>query len=186
VSRDSPVALANRRIPFATACRWAGVDVPGGVPEHGIKIHCPFEEYAHDDGGTSPAFRIYPDHGWCFAESEHFTPVKLCALVWGCTPEEAARQMLVQAGVADPDYRAQWQRLSNWSQPADVDGLAAALRVWCSRTCPRWPVRQYDSAVAAKLAQCLGLLSRVRTEADCRMWLAGCKKAMAQVLRERS
>ena len=99
--------------------------------------------------------------------------MKLCALAWDCTPEEAARQMLEQAGVADPDYREQWQRLTDWSQPADVDGLAAALRVWCSRTDPRWPVRQYDGEVAAKLAECLGLLSRVRTEADCRVWLAG-------------
>ena len=180
---QSPVALANRRIPFATAARWAGVELPGEVTEHGLKVHCPFEEFAHDDGGAEPAFRVYPDHAWCFACGEHFTGVKLCALAWDCTPEEAARQMLEQAGVADPDYREQWQRLTDWSQPADVDGLAAALRVWCSRTDPRWSVSQYDGDVAGKLAQCLGLLARVRTEADCRVWLAGCKQAMKQVLR---
>ena len=28
VMAPSPVALANRRIPFATAARWAGVDIP--------------------------------------------------------------------------------------------------------------------------------------------------------------
>ena len=76
--------------------------------------------------------------------------MKLCALAWDCTPEEAARQMLDQAGVADPDYREQWKRLTDWSQPADVDGLAAALRVWCSRTDPRWPVSRSDSAVAGE------------------------------------
>ncbi len=177
-----PVALANRRIPFAVACRWAGVEIPGDVPEHGIKIYCPFGEYSHSDGGSEAAFRVYPDHGYCFACGEAFSAVKLCALVWDCTPDEAARQMLELAGVADPEYREQWQRLVNWSQPADVDGLAAALRVWCSRTDPQWPVRQYDSAVAAKLAECLGVLARVRTQEDCRIWLAGCKKAMAQVL----
>jgi hypothetical protein len=91
--------------------------------------------------------------------------------------------MLTQAGVADPDYREQWQRLTDWSQPADVDGLAAALRVWCSRTDPQWAVHQYDKPVADKLAACLGLLARVRTEADWPVWLAGCKAAMAQVLR---
>ena len=179
---ESPVALANRKIPFAAACRWAGAEVPGDVPEHGLKVYCPFGEYAHDDGGAEPAFRVYPDHGFCFACGESFTPVKLCAAAWGCTPEEAARQMLEMAGIADPDYREQWQRLTDWSQPPDVDGLASALRAWCVRTDPRWPSRQYDGAVAARLAACLGLLPRVRTEADCRTWLSGCKKAMAQVL----
>ena len=91
----------------------------------------------------------------------------------GLQPEEAARQMLELAGIADPDYREQWQRLTDWSQPPDADALASALRAWCRRTVPQWRVRQYDSAVAAKLAACLGLLSRVRTEEDCRAWLAG-------------
>ena len=89
--------------------------------------------------------------------------MKLCAAVWDCMPEEAARQMLELAGIADPDYREQWQRLTDWSQPPDVDALASALRAWCARTDPQWRVRQYDSGVAGKLAACLGLLSRVRT-----------------------
>jgi hypothetical protein len=182
VSQDSPVALANRRVPFATACRWADVDVPGDVPEHGIKVYCPFGDYAHEDGGAEMAFRVYPDHGYCFACGEWFTPVKLCAVVWDCTQEEAARQMLEQAGVADPDYREQWKRLTDWSQPPDVDSLVKALRAWCAGNCPKWSVRQYDEAVAGKLADCLRLLSLVRTEKDCRAWLAGCKKAMASVL----
>lgn len=181
---ESPVTLANRRIPFATACRWAGVEVPSDVPEHGLKVYCPFGEFAHDDGGSEPALRIYPDHGWCFAEGEYFSPVRMCALTWDCTAEEAARQMLELAGIADPDYREQWKRLVDWSQPPDLDGLASALRVFCARTEPQWRVRQYDKPVAEKLAACLGLLSRVRTDADCRTWLAGCKKAMAKVLEE--
>jgi hypothetical protein len=184
MSQPSPVALANQRIPFAAACRQAGVDIPGDVPEHGLKMHCPFEEWAHDDGGREPAFRVYPDHAYCFGCGEWFTPVKLCAAVWDCTAEEAAREMLSRAGVADPDYREHWKRLVNWSQPPDLDGLASALRAWCSGTDPRWKTRQYDSAVAARLAACMGLLGRVRTEEDCRTWLAGCKKAMAQVLGE--
>ena len=114
----------------------------------------PVQEWAHDDGGAETAFRVYPDHGFCFACGEYFTPVKLCALAWDCTPDEAARQMLELAGVADPDYREQWQRLVNWSQPADVDGLASALRVWCAEqtrsgrcasTIARWP-RSWRSA----------------------------------------
>ena len=181
---QSSVARANR-IPFAFACRWAGVEVPGDVTGSGYKTYCPFGEYAHDDGGTQPAFRVYADHGYCFACQEHFSPVKLCALAWDCTTEEAARQMLEMAGIADPDYRQQWQSLVDCSQPPDLDGLAAALRAFCARTDPRWRVRQYDSGVAARLAACLGLLSRVRTDEDCRVWLAGCKKAMARVLGER-
>jgi hypothetical protein len=178
----SPVALANRRIPFAVACRWAGADIPGDVPEHGLKVRCPFGEYAHEDGGAEPAFRVYPSHGFCFACGEWFSPVKLCAAVWDCTDGEAARQMLEMAGVADPDYREHWKRLVDWSQPPDVDALASALRAWCARTSPRWGVLQYDSEIAAKLAACLGLLSRVRDEADCRAWLEGCKRVMAQAL----
>ena len=45
-----------------------GRGLPGGVTEHGLKIYCPFEEFAHADGGAEPALRVYPDHGWCFAE----------------------------------------------------------------------------------------------------------------------
>lgn len=179
---QSPVAKANRVIPFPLACRWAGIEVPGDVPEHGLKTYCPFGEYAHEDGGRDPAFRVYPDHAFCFACGEWFSPVKLCAAVWDCTAEEAARQMLTQAGVADPDYREHWKRLVDWSQPPDMDSLAAALRAWCAGNCPQWSARRYDSGVAAKLAACLGLLSRVRTEQDCRTWLAGCKKVMASVL----
>lgn len=184
MSSPSPVTLANRRIPFATACRWAGIEIPGDVTEHGLKIYCPFGEFSHEDGGAQPAFRVYPDHGWCFAEQMYFSPAGICAAVWDCTVEEAAREMLERAGIADPDYREQWQRLVDWSQPVDLDGLAAALQVWCARTDPDWQVRQYDSAVAAKRAACLGLLAKVRTEADCRLWLAGCKRAMASVLNE--
>jgi hypothetical protein len=156
--------------------------VPGDVPEHGLKIYCPFGEWAHDDGGAEPAFRVYPDHAYCFACGEWFTPVKLCAAVWDCTAEEAARQMLERAGVADPDYREHWKRLVDYRQPVDVDGLAGALRIFCASRSPVWTRRQYDRPVADKLAACLRLLALVRTEADCRAWLAGCKRAMEQVL----
>lgn len=182
MSGESPVAAANREIPFPAACRMAGLEMPGDVPEHGLKMYCPFGEYAHEDGGAQPAFRVYPDHAYCFACQEWFTPVKLCAAVWDCTPEEAARQMLERAGVADPDYRAHWKRLVDWSQPPDLDGMAGALRAACAAISPDWKARQYDKPVAGKLADCLKLLALVRTEADCRAWLAGCKKAMAQVL----
>lgn len=181
---QSAVAKANAEIPFALACQWAGVEVPGDVTESGLKMHCPFEEFAHDDGGSSPAFRVYPDHAYCFAEQEHFTPVKLCALAWDCTPEEAAAEMLARAGVADPDYREHWKRLVDWSQPPDLDGLAGSLRAFCARICPDWTARRYDRPVADKLAACLRLLGMVRTEQDCRAWLAGCKKAMEQVLKQ--
>jgi hypothetical protein len=181
---ESPVALANRSVSFPVACAWAGIDVPGDVPEGGWKTYCPFGEWAHEDGGAQPAFRVYRDHGYCFAEAERFSPVRLCALAWDCTQEEAAREMLARSGVADPDYREQWKRLVDYRQPVDVDGLARLLRTWCARTSPRWAVRQYDKTVADKFAGCLKLLALVRDEADCRAWLAGCKKVMAQVLGE--
>lgn len=179
---QSPVSLANAKIPFPVACGWAGIDVPGDVTENGLKVYCPFGEWAHEDGGAAPALRVYPDHAYCFAEAEWFTPVKLCALSWDCTPDEAAREMLSRAGIADPDYRQQWQRLVDYSQLPDLDGLAGSLRVFCARTDPAWKARQYDGPVADKLADCLKLLALVRTEQDCRTWLAGCKKAMEQVL----
>lgn len=181
---QSPVAAANRAVPFALACAWAGLDVPGDVASGGYKTYCPFGEIAHDDGGAEPAFRVYTDHGYCFACAESFSPVKLCALAWDLTAEEAAREMLERAGVADPDYREHWKRLVDWSQRPDVDSLARTLRTYCAAVCPQWRVRQYDRPVADKLAACLRLLGMVRTEEDCRTWLAGCKQAMAQVLGE--
>lgn len=180
----SPVALANEKIPFPVACRWLDIDVPGEVTEAGIKVFCPFGEIAHEDGGAARALNVHMTWGYCFAEQEHFTPVKLCALAWDCTAEEAARQMLERAGIADPDYRQQWQRLVDYRQPPDLDSLARSLRTYCAVVCPGWRSRQYDGPVAGKLADCLRLLALVRTESDCRAWLAGCKKAMEQVLGE--
>jgi hypothetical protein len=181
MSPDSALAKANR-LPFALACRWAGVEVPGDPAEGGYKTYCPFGELAHDDGGREPSFRVYADHAWCFACGEYFSPVKLCSAIWGLPAEDASRQMLELAGVSDPDYKEQWKRLLDISQAPDLDSLAAALRMWCARFIPDWSSRQYDSDVSGRLAACVSLLGKVRTEADCRSWLDGCKQVMAQVI----
>lgn len=162
----------------------AGIEVPGGASERGTRIWCPWGEFSHPDGGAEAAFRVYYDHGFCFAEGAYFSPAGICAAVWDCTITEAARQMLELAGISSPDYREHWRSVVDWSQPPDLDALAATLRLWCAERYPQWRARQYDKPVAGKLAACLGLLGKVRTEADCRMWLSGCKRVMKSVLDE--
>jgi hypothetical protein len=166
-------AIANERVSFDKAMQWAGQD--GAVTrERGVKVTCP----SCDEAG---ALRVYPNHGWCFAEQRYFSPVGLLAEVWEMDNETAAKAALDKIGYAPPGYPELWEAAQRPPEPA-LDDLATALRLYCARVCPDWATQQYDDAVADLMARCLGALRVVRTEEDCRKWLAVTKTAMGRVL----
>lgn len=172
---ESLPALANRVIPFPVAARWAGVDAGGRA-----KTHCPFG-FEHDDGGREQALRVYPDHGYCFAEQRYFSVTSLLAAVWEVSYEDAATEALRRYGWKPASLAHLWEGVSADPAP-DLDAMRAALGTWCASQCPQWDQRQYESGTSGRLAQCLGLLSLVRSEQDCEKWLAAAKKAMLPYL----
>lgn len=173
LSRRTLAAIANERVSFDRAMQLAGQ--AGAVTrERGVKVTCP----SCDEAG---AMRVYPGHGYCFAEQRRFSPVALLAEVWDMDPESAAKRVLDQIGYAPPEYPEMWEAAQRPPEPA-LDDLATALRLYCARVCPDWAARQYEDAVSGLMARCLGALGAVRTEEDCERWLAVAKKVMGRVL----
>jgi hypothetical protein len=172
VAKKTLYAIANERITFDQAMGWAGH--PAVARDRGVKVTCP----SCDEAG---ALRVYPDHGWCFAEQRRFSPVSLLAEVWEMDNETAAKAALDRIGYAPPEYPELWEAAQRPPEPA-LDDLATALRLYCARVCPDWGTRQYEDAVSKRLARCLGALRAVRTEEDCRKWLGVSKTVMGRVL----
>jgi hypothetical protein len=170
-SRESLTAIADRVIPFPVAARWAGVDAGGRS-----KAHCPFG-FEHDDGGREQALRVYPDHGYCFAEQRYFTVTMLLAAKWEVSREDAAAEALRRYDWRPAAWAHLWSDAVREPEP-DRAALREALATWCAARCRDWPSRQYEPQAASRLARCYGLLGLVRTEEDCRRWLAACKQAM--------
>jgi hypothetical protein len=162
-------------VPFPAAAEWAGIPAGGRN-----KVHCPFG-FEHDDGGAEQALRVYPDHGYCFAEQRYFTVTSFLSAVWEVTREDAAIEALRRWGWRPADYAHLWADAVREREP-DRDALRAALDTWCSARAREWKTRQYDPAVADRLARCYGLLPLVRTADDCGKWLAACKSAMLPYL----
>lgn len=179
MKQRSLVSLANRHISFPRAAALVGVGY-GAIRDRGDKVFCPFG-MNHADGGRSAALRVYPDHGWCFAELRYFSPVGLVAAVRETDYEDAARWMLEQVDYVPATYAHLWENAQR-TKDLGKDELATALTTWCSAQCPDWSRRQYDKDVAGLLAKCLGLLEVVQAPEDCVKWLDGCKRAMSQVL----
>jgi hypothetical protein len=167
----SAIALANTHVPFEKAAAWAGVDT--GTRSRGMKAGCPM-------CGADGAFRVYPDHGYCFGERAYVTVVTLLSFIWEMEREDAALKALDKIGYVPVSYAHLWEHAQRQPEVAR-DMLAEALRTWCSASFPDWQARQFDPAVAGQLSRCLGLLPRVASEQDCDMWLDGCKQAMRLV-----
>lgn len=167
----SPVAEANRRIPFDTALGWAARAV--GTRTRGVKGTCPL---CGSDGGI----RVFPDHGYCFSERRYISVVTLLAEVWEMEREDAALKALDMHGIKPVTLAHLWEHAQRTPEVARAE-LAEALAIWCGANIPGWPERQYEPAVSAKRAACLALLPRVQTEAECERWLAVCKEVMRRV-----
>lgn len=181
-ARSSLITLANAKVPFPLAARWAGIEVWDDPGPRGVKVYCPFGEVEHPDGGLEPAMRVYEDHGWCFAESRYFTVCSLLAEVWETERAEAAAEALRRVNYVPASYAHLFTEASKEPDP-DTDALAAALVTWCESVAGAdWPAASTAPVVARQLARCLGLLPLVRNRQDCDTWLTASKQAMQRVL----
>jgi hypothetical protein len=171
--RLSRIATADREVSFAQAASWTGL-LDGGTRARGTKTSCPF---CFDGGGTDPAFRIYEDHGFCFAENRFYSTTRLLAAFWQVSMEDAADKALKQIGWRPPTVENLWKEASADPPPA-IGALETALRTYCG-TLPGWKDLQYTSSVGGMLATCLALLPTIKSEAECVEWLSRCKAIMA-------
>lgn len=171
------IAFADEKVPIEVACRIAGMD---GDVSYSRKVHCPFGDIAHEDGGAKATMRVYSDRAYCFEEKWLGTPVRFVARALDLPYVEAARYLLAQAGIRPPSWRQRWAELHQ-PVPADLNALGAALAVFCAGF-PGWEVRQFDGVVAAAYAACLQRLYLVTSVDGAAEWLAVCKNVMTTVM----
>lgn len=179
-TRRLPITkIADEQVPFPVACAWVGAGF-GSTRSAGVKARCPLGS-RHSDGGAERALRIYPDHGYCFSCQRPFTTSSLLAAAWEMSRPDAAMAALDRIGYVPVGWAGRWEHAQRDPDPGR-EHLAEALRLWLERSDPDWGDRQYDKAVAGKLARCLGLLPRVRTQEDCLRWMDACQQAMRRVI----
>jgi hypothetical protein len=183
--RPSEIRLADEKVPILAACQLIGMNLPDDIAYgRAVKVHCPFGELFHNDGGTEAAMRIYADsnHVYCFAGCGFFGPVGLVSHAFDITRRAAARELLARAGIRMPTPREVWDAATTHVEPPDTALLAEALKTFCRRTAPAWESDQYRPDVAERLTRCLGLLDHVVTPQAADQWLTACKTIMARVL----
>lgn len=180
MNRRSVVAVANEQVPIATVCRLLGVEVPEEMVRS-PKLHCPFEQLNHSDGGMDKAMRIYDESNtaYCFSCAISYTPVTMWCLAMDTNDRRAvAAQLLDQIGYRPVDLAAAWEHAQTYQPQPDRSQLAEALTTFCRRTQPGWRIRQFDAPVAAMLSRCLDLLDLVGDAEDAVLWLSRCKGVM--------
>lgn len=180
-------ALANAAVSIVYVAKKIGMDIPH-YSRGSIKIHCPFGEFWHRDGGSEQAMRIYEDTNtcWCFACSKLYTPVMLYALTYDVTEYEASETLLkeVAPNLANNNFDLD-TILLNLRDPElqpDTASLAIALDLFCRRAHLNWDMLQFDSHVSSVYLKCLALLDKIASEQDAWHWLAVSKEIMSNIL----
>ena len=162
------------------ACRAIGMRV--APRDDGAKMHCPFGNLYHPDGGDDPAFRLYGNSAFCFACWQFWTPSMLCAAAWDVPEEIAAARLLDETGTRAPTWEDMWEDATA-PEPVDLSVLADALRVFCSgETQLAWEQARMDPQVSSYLAGCLRFLDQVKDGESARLWLELAKSVMGPVL----
>lgn len=180
------IQTANDRLTITVACNMIGMDVDAGVATS-MKLYCPFGEIYHQDGGMSKSFRVYPEtnSAWCFAGCGYFNPVRLVAWDRDLTDLQAAEAILIETNYVPENYESKWEDLVQEREFVDTPSLSQALVTACHRMSPDWDTLQFDSFVAKRLNQCLGLLPKVRTAYDADLWLGASREVMSRALEGR-
>ena len=179
--RSPEVEFAISSVPMWAACRLVGMNIPRGLAG-GSKQYCPFGDLWHPDGGYERAFRVYLDHGFCFACWKWWSPPGLCADAWDVTLDVAAARLLDETGLRPPDYLERYDAAAA-VPPADHSVLAEALRTWCrGESGSDWEVLRMNPAVGSYLGACLGYLGQVVTEEQAEQWLSLAQQIMRPVL----
>lgn len=185
MKRPGPVALANAEVSIITACRIIGMRIDADyVDSRSAKLLCPFTDVYHSS--TDKSFRVYTDtnSAWCFSCKSYFSPVSLVAAAWDIPRTDAAAELLERSGYTPPSMAARWAEAVDAYEPPDALMLTEALKTYCLRTHPDWETRQYHPHIAATFSACLGLLARVRGDADADLWLTSCKSIMNRAVDE--
>lgn len=174
------IRTANEVVGIEQACVMVGMDYATGFGKH----YCPFGNLYHADGGISRSFRVYPNSNsaYCFACSAFYNPVKLMATAKGISDEDAAEFLLESVGYVPPDAYSRFQAAATTDSRVETNDLAEALKLVCARLSSEWETRQFDDDVAQPFAKVLGLLPKVKTDADAEKWLATAKIVMTRAL----
>ena len=175
----SLIRIANERVPMPVACRAAGLSVPDVYRDSGTKCYCPWGEMSHSDGGKEKAFRVWPDHAWCFACRKWLGPVSLYAQLCEVTYEQAAIRLLDLIGYRPVSVAHLWGEAVR-ETPPDTGALQAALRNYCVSVAPLEALTL--PVPAAYLARCNGYLTQVKDEKTAEQWLELAKTVMRTVL----
>lgn len=184
MARKSIITIANEQVDIRIACELIGISLPE-IPEgRSVKVHCPFGDIYHSDGGVETAFRVYPhsNSAYCFACSEFFTPVGLYAKANNLRWEDAALALLDRIGYKPVSLADRWASIVHSEDPPDTAMLAQALKTYCSRSVENWQTVQFEPSIAQMLDRCLALLDRVSNAEEARTWLDASKIAMKKVL----
>lgn len=176
----SEIGTANQVVGIEQACVMAGMDYATGYGKH----YCPFGNLYHADGGMARSFRVYPtsNSAYCFGCSAYYNPTKLMATAKGLTEEEAAEFLLEAVGYVKPDAYSRFEAAATTVARVETSDLAEALKLVCARVCPEWETRQFDDDVAIPFATVLGLLPKVKNDADAAKWLETAKIVMKRAL----
>ena len=176
------IDLANEQVPVATVCQLLGVPVVEDQLRR--KVHCPFGQVYHSDGGLTPTMRInqQANTARCFNCEVTFTPVRLYAKAMDLSFRVAAVRLLEHIGHRPLDAATRWRQVQQFEPELDTAMLADALKTFCRRTCPEWEARQFEPGVSAALRRCLAILDLVRTAQDVTVWLSRCKAVMTNAL----
>lgn len=146
------------------------------------KLRCPYTGLYHENPKT---LRLYPssNSAYCFSCNDYMTPTRLIAAFRELSLVEAVEWIKSETGYTPPDPEELWDAMAAEEEARpDRQALSDALKVACSRMAPDWDSRQFDEQVSHRFSLCLGLLKRVKTEADGKVWLDKSRQAMGQIL----
>lgn len=178
--------LANERADICKVLRWLNYETPDSARTN--KVHCPFGEIWHKDGGHEAAARIYEDSNviFCFACSRVFVPTSLYALSKDCTETDAAEMILREFAPQLLLVNEITEKIEFMDEPLkpDIHSLRAALDIYCSRIDENWNFHQFEKTISGAYLKCLNLLGRVVTTGDADLWLAKSKEIMKKVIKE--
>lgn len=172
---------ADNLVDIADVLSNLGVFVPSSAREGGNKkVHCPFGFY-HSDNGLSKAMRIYSENNtvYCFSCAKRYSSVSLASAAWGCPRTEAANRLLEQIGYKRKSLKDRWTAATEVNKAEiDLAELGEALKIYCSMLIEDWTMVQLEQSISSKLASCLSLLDKVKTDEDADKWLVVTKQAM--------
>jgi hypothetical protein len=167
------IARARNEVSITVVLAELGVWVEG-LPsgDSNIRVHCPFGEISHSDGGLKKELRVYADNkAYCHSCEKQYDSVSLMMEAWDLPAGVAARQLLARAGLSQSDLD-----LPIAQQKVNRPAMLAALAVWAdSNKIDRF---------AESYAVCLENADKVKMPEDVASWLKEAKEYLLEETRE--